>query len=145
MAENDIRWIQRFSNYRKAFGKLEEVVSNKELSELSELEKEGLIQRFEYTYELAWKTLQDLLKQKGHEGITGPTTVLRQALQDAYLTDADGWRELKRSREMTSHTYNSDTAVDIAEKIYSSYFDLFKALEERLATEAEDENANLDP
>ena len=57
MVNNDIRWEQRFTNFRKALAKLEKVVLNTPLENLSELEKEGLIQRFEYTYELAWKTL----------------------------------------------------------------------------------------
>ena len=64
----DIRWQQRFNNFKKAFIQLKEAV---EIEHYSSLEKEGLIQRFEYTYELAWKTLKDFLEYRGNEGILG--------------------------------------------------------------------------
>ena len=131
----DVRWEQRFSNYRKALAKIEEVVTLKELKELSELEEEGLIQRFEYTYELAWKTLQDLFKHKGYIDILGPTPVLEQALKDGYITDVVNWRKLKKSRELTSHTYNSETAENIVQDIYSDYYSLFLALAQKLDAE----------
>jgi hypothetical protein len=79
MAEKDIRWEQRLSNFRKALAKLEEGIHTLKTEPLSELEKEGLIQRFEYTYELAWKTLQDLFKFKGYQDIAGPNPTLQQA------------------------------------------------------------------
>lgn len=135
MDQKDIRWEQRFSNYRKALGKLEETVTGRKLEELSELEKEGLIQRFEYTYELAWKTLQDLLRHKGYSDISGPNPVLQQALSDGYIVQEKAWRLLKKSREATSHTYNEDTAETIAESIYETYFSLLKDLELRLEEE----------
>lgn len=128
----DIRWEQRFANYKKALVKLGEVAESGDIDELSELEREGLIQRFEYTYELASKTLQDFLKDKGYLDVNGPNTVLTQSFQDGYIVDGDGWRRMKKSRELTSHTYDSDTAEEIAEAIFTSYFDLLKELETRL-------------
>jgi len=80
MQNKDTRWVQRFSNYKKALSKLAEVVTERTEDSLSELEKEGLIQRFEYTFELAWKTLQDLLEFKGYLDINGPNPVLEQSL-----------------------------------------------------------------
>lgn len=132
MDNKDIRWEQRFANFKKALAKLAEVAESADLSKLSELEKEGLIQRFEYTYELAWKTLQDFLKSKGYFDIAGPNAVLTQSFQDGYIVDGDGWKRMKKSRELTSHTYDSDTAGEIAEAIFKSYFSLLKQLEERL-------------
>ena len=135
MQNKDIRWEQRFSNFKKALAKLGEVVKGKPLDDLSELEKEGMIQRFEYTFELAWKTLQDLLEYKGYQDITGPNPVLEQAFKDGYLQNEKGWRNMKKSRELTSHTYNSKTAEDIAEDISEQYFDLLQDLEIRLEEE----------
>lgn len=135
MEGNDIRWEQRFSNYKKALAKLSNAVGRAKDEALSELEEEGLIQRFEYTYELAWKTLQDLLRFKGYINISGPNVVLNQAFADGYIMDDTGWSALKKSRELASHTYNEETANEITEAIIQLYWDLFKKLEERLDQE----------
>ena len=120
MANQDIRWQQRFSNFKKAMQKLNEVVTTRTIDQLSELEREGLIQRFEYTYELAWKTLQDLLRMKGYVDIAGPNPVIAQAFQDGYLENGEVWKKMKLSRELSSHTNDETTAEDIAESISSS-------------------------
>ena len=135
MEHNDIRWHQRFANFKKALLKLEEVVNDRNPESLSELEKEGLIQRFEYTYELAWKTLQDLLRENGYFDLAGPSPVLEQAYQDGYIADGEAWKKMKKSRELTAHTYNSDTAEEIATNINSVYYGLLKALETKLEEE----------
>lgn len=132
MDQKDIRWIQRFSNYKKALAKLGEVAKGADLTALSELEKEGLIQRFEYTFELAWKTLQDLLVYKGYTDIVGPNPVLEQSLKDGYIKDEKGWRNMKKSRELTSHTYNSDTADEIATSVVEKFFSLLADLQATL-------------
>jgi nucleotidyltransferase substrate binding protein (TIGR01987 family) len=132
MLNNDIRWEQRFNNFRKALSKLEKVVLDTPLENLSELEKEGLIQRFEYTYELAWKTLQDVLRHKGYQDISGPNPVLEQAFQDGYIEDGHAWKLMKKARELSSHTYDEETAENIAENIIDSYYHLFKSLELKL-------------
>lgn len=77
----EIRWVQLFMKYKKALTRLQKVQVS-DLASLSELEKEGLIQRFEYTYELSWKTLQDFLRYKGYIDFAGPNATLSLALQD---------------------------------------------------------------
>lgn len=143
MGNQDIRWHQRFSNYQKALGKLEEVVNQATHNELSELEKEGMIQRFEYTYELAWKTLQDLFKNKGFLELIGPNPVISQAFKDGIIKDGEGWKRMKKSRELTSHTYDSGTAEDIAESIIDNYYDLLKMLEATLVREMKSNQTGL--
>ncbi|PCJ83772.1 MAG: nucleotidyltransferase [Flavobacteriales bacterium] len=130
--EQDIRWQQRFSNYNKALKQLEKFV---EKEQLNELEEQGLIKAFEYNYELAWKTLQDLLREKGYEDIAGPKPVIRQSFQDGYITDGEGWMKMVQSRNLTSHTYNQETADEIAENIIGTYVGLFIALRQRLEQE----------
>ena len=125
-------WEQRFANYRKAMAKLREVAQGGGVDGLSELEKEGVIQRFKYTYELAWKTLQDFLKYKGYVDIVGPTPVLKQAFEDGYILDEVGWKRMKKARELTSHTYDIDVAEDVATAVIGSYFPLLDHLEKRL-------------
>jgi nucleotidyltransferase substrate binding protein (TIGR01987 family) len=135
MEQKDTRWEQRFANFKKALAKLGEVAEKGNIDDLSELEKEGMIQRFEYSFELAWKTLQDILLYKGYQDIAGPNPVLEQSLKDGYITDEMQWRKMKKSRELTSHTYNSDTADDIAKNIAAEYYKLLKTLEQRLEAE----------
>jgi nucleotidyltransferase substrate binding protein (TIGR01987 family) len=137
MSGIDVRWVQRFSNYKKALAKLKEVATGERVNLLTELEKEGMIHRFEYTYELAWKTLQDLLAYNGYKDIVGPNPVLEQALSDGYIADEVGWRSMKKARELSSHTYNAVTADDIASNIAGTYCSLFMLLEQRLDRESE--------
>lgn len=128
----DIRWQQRFSSLQKAFDQLEKAVA---LTSYSNLEREGLIQRFEYNYELSWKTLQDLLEYKGYPDIKGPRPVIEQAYKDGYIADGLTWMAMKKSREATSHTYDENTARAIAAAIKNEYFAVFKALLIRLQDE----------
>ncbi|MGM0622013.1 MAG: nucleotidyltransferase substrate binding protein [Bacteroidota bacterium] len=128
----DIRWQQRLINLKKAFSQLERFITRKELNEM---EEQGLIKAFEYTYELSWKTLQDLLKEKGYTDIAGPRPVIEQSFQDGYITDGKGWMQMHQSRNLTSHTYDEDTAEEIIEEIRNRYFDLLKKLIIRLYEE----------
>ncbi|CAA9218845.1 MAG: Protein of unknown function DUF86, Caur_2869 group [uncultured Adhaeribacter sp.] len=128
----DIRWQQRFSSLQKAFDQLEKAVA---LTSYSNLEREGLIQRFEYNYELSWKTLQDLLEYKGYPDIKGPRPVIEQAYKDGYIADGLTWMAMKKSREATSHTYDENTARAIEAAIKNEYFAVFKALLIRLQDE----------
>lgn len=141
MAE-DIRWKQRFMNFKKALTRLQ-MVQASDLASLSDLEKEGLIQRFEYTYELSWKTLQDFLRYKGYIDFAGPNATLSLALQDGYITDADGWRKMKKSRELMSHTYDEGQADNIASDIIETYADLLNQLSIRLTKELDQKQLNL--
>ncbi len=130
----DIRWEQRYDSFHRACKRVLEITeSDKKSSDLSELEKEGLIQRFEYTFELAWKVLQDLMKYKGYEFVQGPNGTLQQALLDGMISDHDGWRRMAKARVTTSHTYNEGEAEGIAEKIYEEYSVLLKQLDLKLS------------
>lgn len=132
----DIRWLQRYDSFHRANNRILEITeSDRRQEELSELEMEGLIQRFEYTYELAWKVLQDLLKYKGYEFVQGPNGTLQQAFEDGMITDHDGWRRMAKARVTTSHTYNEGDAVEIARMIYEEYSPLLKQLDSRLNEE----------
>jgi nucleotidyltransferase substrate binding protein (TIGR01987 family) len=127
--DTDIRWQQRFYNFKKAFTQLERFLEHKNLNEM---EQQGLIKAFEYTYELAWKTLQDLLKEKGYKDIIGPKPVIEQSFQDGYIEDGEAWMRMHNSRNLTSHTYNEETASEIIKKVRAEYYDLFKRLTNRL-------------
>ncbi|HEY6913035.1 MAG TPA: nucleotidyltransferase substrate binding protein, partial [Paludibacter sp.] len=132
MENKDIRWQQRFINFDKAFKQLERF---KEVENLNELEKQGLIKAFEYTFELSWKTLQDLLKEKGYIDIVGPRPVIEQSFQDGYIADGNGWMRMHKSRNLTSHTYDEQTAEEIITNIRKEYYYLLRDLRLRLQNE----------
>jgi nucleotidyltransferase substrate binding protein (TIGR01987 family) len=129
---DDVRWHQRFINFNKAFYQLERFIAAKELNEM---EEQGLIKAFEYTYELSWKTLQDLLIEKGYKDILGPRPVIEQSFQDGYIAKGKEWLRMHTSRNLTSHTYDEETADEIIRDIREIYFGLFKELKIKLEEE----------
>ena len=144
MLNEDIRWIQRFNNYRKALARLGEAVALAEERDLSDLEQQGLIQGFEFTFDLAWKTLQDYLRHhKRPNDNGGPNVIIEQALADGIIKGDEVWKAMKKSRDLSSHSYNGETADDIAENILDTYHGLFIQLETRLRLEQINEEKNL--
>lgn len=130
--QQDIRWQQRFSNLKKAFSQLEKFIA---FQDLNEMEEQGLIKAFEYTYELSWKTLQDFLIEIGYENIVGPKPVIEQCFKDGYIVDGMAWMRMHQSRNLTSHTYDEQTAQEIIRGIRTEYFLLFTDLVARLEQE----------
>jgi nucleotidyltransferase substrate binding protein (TIGR01987 family) len=140
MQNRDIRWQQRFHNYKKAIGQLERFVAKENLNEM---EEQGLIKSFEYTYELAWKTLQDLLKEKGYKNILGPKPVIEQSFADGYIEDGKAWMRMHNSRNLTSHTYDEESAKEIISGIRTEYYDLLLKIKARLAQESSSKQGTL--
>ena len=131
--QKDIRWIQRYTNFHKACGRLLEVTeADRFIDDLSELELEGLVQRFEYTFELSWKVLQDLLQYKGYDFMLGPNGTMKMAFEDGLISDHDGWRKMVKSRNTLSHVYDEEEVLPIIKLIYSDYAPLLKQLDEDL-------------
>ena len=130
--KNNIRWQQRFSNYKKALQQLGEAVALSEQRELSDLEKQGLIQAFEFTHELAWTTLKNFLEHKGQKDIYGSKDASRKAFQLGIIEDGEGWMDMVQSRNKTSHTYNKETAEEIVTAVTTSYYKLYINLAEKL-------------
>ena len=125
----DIRWIQRFSNYRKALAQLQKFIDKKTLSDL---EEQGLIKAFEYTYELAWNTLKDYLLYQGDVTIIGSRDAIRTAFSVGIIENGEVWMSMLQDRNRTSHTYNETTADEIAASVIGDYWTEFLALEKKL-------------
>jgi nucleotidyltransferase substrate binding protein (TIGR01987 family) len=143
MATEDIRWIQRFNNYRKALLRLNKAIELSEERELTDLEQQGLIQGFEFTFEMAWKTLRDYIVDKGYEGEREkPIRVIVDAAERG-LIDEKNWRKMYEGRNKTSHSYDEKIADDIAENIIGTYHHLFIQLETRLQLERLNQERNL--
>jgi nucleotidyltransferase substrate binding protein (TIGR01987 family) len=128
----DVRWIQRLSNYSKALARLSAALKLAKERPLTDLEKQGLIQAFEFTHELAWKTLKDLLEHRGNTEIYGSRDAARQAFQLGLIENGQIWMDMIKSRNETSHTYDEDTANQICSAITGYYFPEFTHLEQQL-------------
>jgi nucleotidyltransferase substrate binding protein (TIGR01987 family) len=128
-SNKDIRWIQRFTNFQKAFSQLTKFIDK---GELSELEEQGLIKAFEYTFELAWTTLKDFLEYRGQSDIYGSRDAIRKAFQLNLIEDGENWMDMLLSRNRTSHTYNRETAEQICQAVKNVYFSLFQQFEKQM-------------
>jgi nucleotidyltransferase substrate binding protein (TIGR01987 family) len=131
MTDSTPRWYCRFDNYRRAFNLLREAIEQK--SPLTQLEKEGVIQRFEYTMELAWKTLKDYLESEGvvFDQIT-PRAVIRRAFEAGIIKQGEIWQNALDARNRMSHTYNFDIFEQVIADIHTSYLAAFDDLHEFL-------------
>jgi nucleotidyltransferase substrate binding protein (TIGR01987 family) len=128
--QQDIRWEQRFSNYRKALAQLRKFF---EKDTLNELEQQGLIQAFEYTYELAWNVMRDyFVYEQADVAIRGSRDAIRAAFQRGLIEDGHHWMDMINSRINSVHTYNEEVAQEIVSKITHLYFHLFERFEKKM-------------
>jgi len=132
MTTQDIRWIQRFNHFSKAFAQLKEAVQLSQQRKLSKLEEQGLIQAFEYTYELAWNVLKDYLELQGETEIHGSRDAIRLAFRRGLIADGDTWMEMIRDRISSTHTYNEKTARKVAANVVKLYFPEFEKLRSKM-------------
>jgi len=130
--QQDIRWHQRVQNFDLALNELREAVELSQQRALSKLEEQGLIQAFEYNYELAWNCLKDFYEYQGEDGIQGSRDAIRLAFKRGLILDGDLWMAMVRSRALTSHTYNRETSIKVAKDIINKYFPAFLALNKLL-------------
>ena len=139
--EKDIRWEQRFYNFVKALHKLSQAIDfiksqteQVDLSVLDEIVREGLIQRFEYTHELAWNVMKDYAEYQGNFDIKGSRDATRQGFKIGLIQEGETWMAMIKSRNDSSHTYNESTASEIFEQIVKDYFPLLLAFKSKMET-----------
>jgi len=134
----DVRWKQRLANYRKALDNLLRAVHLANTRTLTELERQGLIQSFEFTHELAWNVMKDWFEYQGNQDISGSRDATREAFARGLVKDGETWMEMIKSRNQSSHSYNLETALEIASLImnrYATEFAAFKTEMERRAVQ----------
>jgi len=156
--EQEIRWEQRFSNFVKALRKLsqaveyikhnfideEEPIDDSDLGYvLDEMIKEGLIQRFEYTHELAWNVMKDYATFQGNTNVGGSRDATREAFQLKLVSDGKIWMDMIGSRNKTSHTYNEETADEIYLKIMNEYYPAFLEFQKNMEAKRSGEQGKL--
>jgi nucleotidyltransferase substrate binding protein (TIGR01987 family) len=94
------------------------------------MEEQGMIQAFEYTYELAWNTIKDFYESQGETGIQGSRDAFQLAFKRSLIADGNQWMEMLKDRNRTSHSYNEETAKEIAQNILTKYIQLYHNLKE---------------
>jgi nucleotidyltransferase substrate binding protein (TIGR01987 family) len=128
----DIRWKQRFQNYKKALATVRNAADLAASRELSDLEKQGLIRGFEFTFELAWNVMKDYLEDQGVTGIIGSKGAIRHAINKGLIDDGQLWMDMIVDRNRASHTYDEKTAEDLIAAILKSYYCCFTKLAEKM-------------
>ena len=133
MNKKDIRWKQRFSNLEKAFHQLEQGLS---IKNPSEIEEQGIIQSFEFSFELAWKTLKDYLESKGTL-VSFPRDVIKEAFHHEIIDNGEAWLEMLEKRNFLAHTYDKEKAHEALKLIRDIFFPEIKQVIAFFAKEAQ--------
>jgi nucleotidyltransferase substrate binding protein (TIGR01987 family) len=140
MSSPDIRWIQRFDNFKRAFARLGQAAELAKERELTDLEQQGLIQAFEFTHELAWNTLKDFLTVHGATvKLYGSRDATRAAFAAELIEDGEIWMKMIDHRNASSHTYNEEVAEEIVEAVLSDYVSAFDAFQRRFMLHEKEE------
>ncbi|MFM2376249.1 MAG: hypothetical protein RLZZ165_1346 [Bacteroidota bacterium] len=131
--EQDIRWKQRLANFESALARLAEGIAHSEAHPLA-IVKEGVLQRFEFTHELAWKVMKDFLEYEGVTGIVASRSATREAFHQGLIANGQEWMNMIDSRNATVHTYEAKILEDEFSKVTSIYFQLLKDFHQKMST-----------
>ncbi len=133
MSKADVRWMQRFQNYRQALTRLSDAAALSRQRALSDLEQQGLVQAFEFTHELAWNVRKDYLEAQGFVDLIGSKNATRQAFKNGLLEDGEAWMDMVQARNLTSHTYKTEVAEKIVKDILERFHPALMAMGQRFA------------
>lgn len=128
----DIRWTQRFDNFQRSLKQLDNAMALMKERDLSELEQQGVVQAFEYNYELAWNVLKDFYEYQGELNIQGSRDAIRVAFNRGLIANGKVWMDMIKSRALTVHTYNQEVTEKILEDVVHRYYPAFVALRQSL-------------
>ena len=120
--DEDIRWKQRLENYTKALSTVQKAVELAASRGLSDLEKQGMIQGFEFTFVMAWNVMKDYLEEEGINGIIGSKGAVRHAFNKGLIEDGQVWMDMIKDRNLATHSYDEETAQAIITKIIDTYY-----------------------
>jgi nucleotidyltransferase substrate binding protein (TIGR01987 family) len=131
----DIRWKQRFQNFDRAFVLLRSAMEERPHEQFSDLEQEGIIQRFKYSYELAWKTLKDYLEENGViiTPIT-PRNVIKEAFAAGMIDNGQVWVDMMLHRNLLAHTYDFSKFKEVLKAIEDHYLAEFSSIHDWFIT-----------
>lgn len=118
----------KLSNFKNALQRLKEAVEQLEQNDTNDLLRDGLIQRFEFTYELAWKATREYLKELGIVDRNSPKTVFKEAYAQKIIIDETNWLLMLKDRNTMSHMYSKELSQEIARRIVDNYHRAFELL-----------------
>jgi nucleotidyltransferase substrate binding protein (TIGR01987 family) len=133
MDQKELRWHQRLNSFSKAMVSLNNAVRLSKQRQLSELERQGLIQSFEFSHELAWKVMKDYFNHQGNQNIHGSRDATREAFKFGLIDKGEIWMDMIANRNRTSHTYDEQTAKEIEKLIINRYADQFNQFQKKMA------------
>lgn len=125
------RAAEKTAQLQSAVSRLKEAIAEYEQTH-SQAVRDGAIQRFEFSAELAWKATQDYLEEQGYLDVHSPKAVMRKAYLEGLITDEQGWLSLLDARNKTSHLYDDIVVDQIYQQIQGTYLPLLDALMGRL-------------
>lgn len=128
----DNRFNEKLKDLEKAIKRLAEAINDSEQNPQISTLKDGVIQRFEFTYELCWKLMKYFLEQEGIEEAKSPRSTFREAFQYGLIEDGKAWIDMLKDRNLTSHVYDEDVADEIYEKIKECYYNMLNEMKEIL-------------
>ena len=126
------RWRERLTTFDNALKRLTEVVVMHHQRGLNEFEKDSLIKRFEFTYEMAWKLMMSYEKENGIVQILGSKDVVRHAVAMTLIDNGESWLDMVDARNKTAHVYDDEMATDMVDEIVFTYCPLLIELKKRM-------------
>ena len=124
--DEDVRWRQRFDNFRKSLALLETAIK---VDRPDQLQRAGIVKYFEMTFELSWKLMKDYLEDQGFLNIRSPREAVKKTFEIGIISDGSQWLQGLEDRNLTAHTYNEETALQVDTMIRETYYILFKKLQ----------------
>lgn len=125
MQNEDVRWRQRFQNFENTLNHLEKGLA---INHPDLIQRAGLIQFFEMSFELSWNMMKDYLEEQGFTDVKSPRGSIKKAFETGLIADGHGWIKLMEDRNLTSHAYDEETAKEIENLIREEHYKLFKDL-----------------
>ena len=116
------RYQEKLSDFNKALNRLNEAIEESKNNTKSTTLKDGVIQRFEFCYEICWKVMKMYLENEGIEEAKSPRSSFREAFKVELIDDGEAWIDMLKDRNLTSHVYDEEMAIEIYEKIITKYY-----------------------
>lgn len=132
MNNPEIRWKQRFQNLEKSLRFLEQAIA---IEHPDIIQKAGLIQFFEISFELTWNLMKEYLEEQGFQDIRSPRDTIKKAFETQLITNGHIWLQTLQNRNLTSHTYDEETADRVVREISTTYYPLLREVYQKLKPE----------